>query len=123
MSAVLIGFLLVTASAAAFGAVLFGRRPVPQIAMDAPAIPRDGSALKGPPDTADGGSVAAGHAGTGGPSPAHRALTGIGRGRIVTGRGERLRAAVLLLLGAAGAAILLGAVLGILVVAAVLVVS
>ena len=57
MISLLVGILMVVASAAGFGLALFGRRPVPQPAMTAPA-PHSSGVLTEPPPSFDDASAA-----------------------------------------------------------------
>lgn len=121
MSALLIGFLLVVASAAAFGFALFGRRPIPQPAIGGVALQRDpGSYAENQPRGRT----------TAGPEPIRGLDTGSNargvhlRAADVRPSGaRRIRAAGLLTLSVVGSALLIGVLLSIVAVGAVIIIS
>jgi hypothetical protein len=126
MLALLIGFLVVVASAAVFGYALFGQRPLPQpatntsepmrrrtgVAETAPSAPRPRTPISTAPST--GGRAPAGQVTD--DDSGRRNDVGIPLTR-------RLRSAALLGVSVLGAALLVGAVVSIIVVGAVLLVA
>jgi hypothetical protein len=134
MLALLIGFLVVVASAAVFGYALFGQRPLPQpatntsepmrrrtgVAETAPSAPRPRTPISTAPST--GGRAPAR---AGGRAPAGQATDDDSGRRNDVGipLTRRLRSAALLGVSVLGAALLVGAVVSIIVVGAVLLVA
>jgi hypothetical protein len=121
MSALLIGFLLVVASAAVFGFALFGPRPIPQPAIGRGALQRD-------PDSG-AENQPRGHA-TATSTPSQGVATGTNaRGvrlraaDVRPSRARRIRAVGLLTVSVVGSAVLIGAVLSLIAVGAILIIS
>jgi hypothetical protein len=121
MSALLIGFLLVTASAAVFGFALFGRRPIPQPAIAGAALQRDpDSGTENQPRglatvvSRRPREVAAG--------PDTRGVH-LRAADVRPSRARRVRAIGLLTVSVIGSAVLIGAVLSLVAVGAILLIS
>lgn len=121
MSALLIGFLLVVVSAAAFGFALFGRRPIPQPAIAGASLRRGtGSGAENQP-RAVGGTTSDRSFGISTERPIESIhLTAAD---VRPSRTRRIRAGALLALSVVGSAVLIGAVLSIVAVGAVLLIS
>jgi len=114
MFTLLVGILIVAASTAGFGFALFGRRPVPQPAMELATTPLGTTDAEPPPSSSDRGELLAGAPGdtiTDEDVPRGR------RARDVTiTPWVRLRSVLLLVLTVVGLAGIFGAVLSIVVV-------
>ena len=127
VSALLIGFFLVVASAALFGYALFGRRPIPQPAMVGSDSHRQAvDAPESAPSRLPAGKLTAARGGARGEAVIVRAPAEpghIGSTDVRVPLTTRLRSAMLLAVSVLGTAILLGVILSIVVVGAVLLIA